>query len=422
MESETATRGVAVPRRSSFLSTGLRWIAILAAVAGWWISREAWVISGGGTLKNSLLTAICDAADPQSGCAKLLRSSAASMPIPDSKLRIPWAALGMGYFAFVFAWYALVGFPNRAGGAWHWLLMLVVGFGALVSYDLSRRLLPVTPETCRLCLAAHVANAVIVLVSVLGIGVRRRTLTGDAAYPVVGHALATLTAGGLAALLHLQFTLMMQTSAQGNQLGAAYKKIIEDPAFARWQYERQPQREILLRDDELRLGPAEAAHTLVAYIDAQCEACALAGQMIDKVLAKYPDSLQVVYRHFPQDGDCNPHASGHALACEAALAIESTRAAKGDAAAIGLLRRFHGAAIALRESDLHDWTIEAGGSAAVFAASQPAVSPNADRGRVEEDIRSGAALGVKSVPALFLDGRRLEYWSAESTWDALLRP
>ncbi|MDX2198933.1 MAG: thioredoxin domain-containing protein [Phycisphaerae bacterium] len=408
-------------RRQTFVAVFVRLLALLAAVAGWWVSREAWLISGGMAPKNSPLAAICDASDPQAGCAKLLRSSAASIVVPNTQLRMPWAALGMAYFAFVFLWFLFVGATNRPGANWQLVIALVVALGAAVSYDLSRRLMPITPETCKLCLAAHGANAVVVLMTLLGFVVRRRTVAGDGAYPVGGHALAAVAAGGCAALLHLQFTLMMQVSAQGFQYKAAYTKIAEDPEFARWEHARQTQHEIALREDELQLGPAEAKHTLVAYVDAQCEACAQAGKMIEKMVAKYPDSLRVIYRHFPQDADCNTHATGHALACEAAMAIESTRAARGATAAIDLLRRFHGVSFALSESQLANWTREAGGEAPPVGASQPSSAPSAARARVEEDIRSGAALGAKAVPALFLDGRRLEYWSAEATWDALLK-
>ena len=75
-----------------------------------------------------------------------------------------------------------------------------------------------------------------------------------------------------------------------------------------------------------------------------------------------------------------------------------------------------------RQSDLErdrfaDWAVELGLDRAAFAQAleSPAVAE-----RIADDVTLGNRLGVAAVPALYLNGRRLDRWSRPTTWDALL--
>jgi len=46
-------------------------------------------------------------------------------------------------------------------------------------------------------------------------------------------------------------------------------------------------------------GPEDAPITIVEYADFQCPYCAVASQNLETLLAKYPDDVRLVYRHFP---------------------------------------------------------------------------------------------------------------------------
>lgn len=46
-------------------------------------------------------------------------------------------------------------------------------------------------------------------------------------------------------------------------------------------------------------GPATAAVTIVEFADFQCPHCKEASEIADKVVAKYPDKVRLVYRHMP---------------------------------------------------------------------------------------------------------------------------
>lgn len=64
-------------------------------------------------------------------------------------------------------------------------------------------------------------------------------------------------------------------------------------------------------------GPAEAKVTVVEFSDLQCPACRAAKPLVDQLKSQYPDSVRVVYRHFPLDS-IHPNARLAAQASEVA--------------------------------------------------------------------------------------------------------
>jgi len=65
------------------------------------------------------------------------------------------------------------------------------------------------------------------------------------------------------------------------------------------------------------LGKSQAPITLVEYGDYECPPCASFAPMVEKLLEKYPESIQYEYRHFPLTG-LHPGAMRAAMAAEAA--------------------------------------------------------------------------------------------------------
>ena len=65
----------------------------------------------------------------------------------------------------------------------------------------------------------------------------------------------------------------------------------------------------------------------------------------------------------------------------------------------------------------NDWAPELGLDVTAFSAamSSPTVAD-----RIQADIELGTQLGIDKMPALFLNGRRVEHWRNPKTWAALL--
>lgn len=148
-------------------------------------------------------------------------------------------------------------------------------------------------------------------------------------------------------------------------------------------------------------GAADAAVTLVVYSDFQCPFCARVHQTLEtQVLAQYDGRVRLVYKHFP--------LAIHPWAEAAALATACAGQQGGEAFWL-----------------LHDYLFE--NQAAVTAANVRDKAAQALRGggfdpaafvechdgkralaAVRSDMEEGVALGVKSTPTFFVNGRRLD--------------
>jgi cyclophilin family peptidyl-prolyl cis-trans isomerase/protein-disulfide isomerase len=76
---------------------------------------------------------------------------------------------------------------------------------------------------------------------------------------------------------------------------------------------------LLVRDRDHRRGPDGAAVTVIEYADFQCPGCASFAPLLTDLTNRFPDDVQVVYRHFPL-------TSIHPLATKAAEASEAAAA------------------------------------------------------------------------------------------------
>ena len=303
---------------------------------------------------------------------------------------------------------------------YHLIVAAVVLAGVLTSLDFIRIMAFELHRWCLGCLAVHATNGALLL-GALAAWPWRKPAQPSPPHPTGRLALATLTAGVLIGLLHLTIVFIAGTGGQMRRLSDAYLKIADDPEYVVWNYKRQPAAEIPLRADEPLLGSPTAANLVVVFSDFQCPQCRKAHELLDELVRSHPDQLRVAFRHFPQDPACNPHpefsGGGHPAACQAARAYEAAFAVGGAQAALAMQR-----VLFERQSDLErdrfaDWAVELGLDRAAFAQAleSPAVAE-----RIADDVTLGNHLGVAAVPALYLNGRRLDRWSRPTTWDALL--
>jgi protein-disulfide isomerase len=148
-------------------------------------------------------------------------------------------------------------------------------------------------------------------------------------------------------------------------------------------------------DLDHRLGPDDAAVTVVEYGDYECPFCAEALPGVREMISRYGDRLRFVFRHFPLISQ-HPHAWRAALAAEAA----------------GAQRRFwqlHEHLLAhqhdLSDEELRTHTRALGLDMAAFERDlhDPELAEH-----VRRDAIGGLHSGVLGTPTFFVNGRRLE--------------
>ena len=139
-----------------------------------------------------------------------------------------------------------------------------------------------------------------------------------------------------------------------------------------------------------RLGPADAAVTLVEYGDYESPACGRAYVELERLRDRFDGDLAVVYRHFPLV-DRNPHAMAAALASEAAA----------DADRFWTMHELlYNRQDRLEDPELADYAARLG------LADAGAIGPRGRDhvARVEEQMAGARASGVTDVPAIFING------------------
>jgi protein-disulfide isomerase/uncharacterized membrane protein len=402
----------------------IRWTGVVLAAAGWWLSFDLARIGFNQAATNPWLQAQCGPTAETSetlDCQSVLGSKWASVPIgsrPDAT-RIPVATLGMGYFAFVGLWYLFVGAPTRSRWARHLLILLIVGCGAMQSLNMLHVMGNVLHKWCAGCLAAHAVNAALIVLTVIAFP-WRRDRAGVAPHPRGRLALATLAACAFLFLLHPALTLVLLANNYAGRVSAEYSKIVDDPEFVRWQYERQPLRTIIADQRRAYVGDSDAPNTVVAFIDIQCTPCMTAFATLNDVMHKHPGVLRVDYRHFPLDRSCNdawPRA-GHPESCQAATAVEAARAVGGAEGFRQMRTLLYQHRHELQSAPYSAYAQEIGIDVPAFSE---ALQSETIKRAVREDVELGRQLGVEAVPVLFLNGRRLNHWRKPETWEALLR-
>ncbi len=414
----------------------LRWLAVLLAAGGWYVSMQLMLVSAGGEMGDPLLVRLCGTDEQGAGgCDAVLTSPQAYISVGQQPgaLRIPVSTLALGFYTFVGLWYALIGPPTRAGRYWHLLIGLIVLGGAWESVSYIRMMGFELHRWCAGCLVAHAINGALLIVTVLAWPWRApRDAAPTVVHPSGRLALATAIAGGFSFLTHLAVVYVMVAGMVLKTRTAEYVAVLDDPQFIVWDHARQPVCDLPVDADEAWRGSVDAPHTLIVISDLQCTACRSAHRMIDQVLERFAGRLRVAYRYYPQDPACNSNpkyrGGGHASGCAAARAVLAARAVDGEAGQFRLQSlifernaelpaEINGEAARQCDELLLEWAAEAGLPREELsrAIDSPAVVD-----RLARDIEIGERLDIAGVPVLYLDGRRLRHWSKLETWEVLL--
>lgn len=141
--------------------------------------------------------------------------------------------------------------------------------------------------------------------------------------------------------------------------------------------------------DGVSRGPVDAPITIIEFSDYECPFCKRVEPTVKEVLARYPDKVRFVYRHFPLD--MHPRARP---AAEASLC----------AAEQGRFWEFHDKVFAgsgYDESDFERYVVEIGIDPAKWKECR---DDGRTRAKIDADLAAGQAAGVSGTPAFFVNG------------------
>ena len=149
-------------------------------------------------------------------------------------------------------------------------------------------------------------------------------------------------------------------------------------------------------EDAARRGATEPLVTIITYSDFECPYCAEMVPVLERVLARYPDSVELRFRHNPMP--MHEHA---ALAAEAA---EEARAQGGDEAFWRMHDLLFANQEALSPQDILRYSRQIGVD---LERMNVALRGRVHRERVQADAEDALRLGADGTPAFFINGRLL---------------
>ncbi len=161
------------------------------------------------------------------------------------------------------------------------------------------------------------------------------------------------------------------------------------------------------RASDHSLGPSNAPVELVEFGDYECPYCRTAHAIVKALIAEFGDGLRYVFRNYPLE-------SIHPDAMNAALVAESASGAQFWA----LHDLIYTHQDAIDEASLVGYARKAG----VPDAKVRAALEGSTRAKVEADMASGDASGIRGTPTFFIDGKRYDAdWSEPALRQALQR-
>jgi len=174
---------------------------------------------------------------------------------------------------------------------------------------------------------------------------------------------------------------------------------------------------IKLGDENPRLGPADAAVTIVEYSDFQCPFCARAEEIVQgEVIKAYGDKVSFVYKQFPL-------TSIHPWAEPASLIGLCIYKQAGNAA----YWKFHEAVFKAQKDIPNENSGEkllamAKDAGADQAKVKACFEAGDTKALVDATIAEAEAIGVNSTPTFFINGRRLSGAQSLDAFKAVIDP
>lgn len=139
------------------------------------------------------------------------------------------------------------------------------------------------------------------------------------------------------------------------------------------------------------IGKRDAPVSVVAFFDYQCPYCAKVYPTLEQLLAKYPEQVNLIIKHYPLK--MHPYAEKASMA-----ALAASRQNKYQVVTKAFFENFRN----LNEATIKQYVEESGVDMKAFEA---ALEDPSVKKIISEDITLGARLKVRGVPTLFINGR-----------------
>ena len=342
---------------------------------------------------------------------------------------VPTSFIGLAYFLLLAIWFGMNGrIPAEAGWLWRVTLVYLL-WGAAASVTLVGVMGLVLSAWCKLCLIAHGINVAIMIVTVLWWRAIRRdavtpTFSGPA-FPLMAYLRLRLACGAVVlsamTIVVLWFYYDASTAARRqwrklSDLRAAVATLQDDPGFLMREYAAQPAIEIPLRDDASTGSPVNgtAIPTLTVFTDLDSGPCrcfeSRRRNLIEPALG---GRIRVEYHHLPHthpqvaetlvEGNPRDRPSQQRFPM-ASLAVEAARLQGGESAFATMRYLLFKDHSRRNLEALAEFAEQAGLDVDRFFTDMESAAVH---GRVREEIELARRLGVRSVPAAFLQGRRV---------------
>ena len=377
-------------------------------------------------------------------CAAVLASPYSYIPpkfddSPANQPHIPAAFAGMVYYSVLAVWLMGVGRPSHSRRWLHLFPLLLMAAGLLSSTYFLSVMFNKLDEWCPWCLVTHVLNGLIAVCLVVMWPRRPRPAnpavaasitdqpanTPDVAPAPTAHPsgrLAFMTLVGIVLALMADYQLMGKEGWARNSRNAkqnydlcmvALNRVSEDPAKLVKLWRDARRWDIAIRPDDPMLWEARIpgnALQLVIFSDFQCPVCRRISEVLEtKVRPLFDGNLQIVFKHFPLNPDCNPEMKNrmHEYACDGARMAEAARLI-GGSNAFWLAHD----AIYAKQAELTRGKLTAE-SVAEQIGLDPAEllaamsDPKVDQ-RIMQDVAEGRFHDVGGTPSIFLDGRLVD--------------
>lgn len=155
-------------------------------------------------------------------------------------------------------------------------------------------------------------------------------------------------------------------------------------------------------------GPKDAPITIVEFSDYQCPHCARAAMTMPEILRGYGDRVRLVHKDYPLNNECNPKMTGpaHPMACLAAKTGRCVFLKKGDAAFFVYSETLFANQQKLSDAYIKETAATQGVSGAEL---DTCLADFSTQQTIVEEAQEGTAAGVQGTPAIYVNGRLVEY-------------
>lgn len=156
---------------------------------------------------------------------------------------------------------------------------------------------------------------------------------------------------------------------------------------------------------DYRLGPDDAIVQVVEFADLQCPPCARMYKIVKQLAQEFNDQVLFVFKNYPLGKACNANLEGlehdfHKFSCAAASMARC-------AGRFGRFWQYLDIAFT-KQREISDTAITAWAREAGISTEQieSCANSNAITRKIKDDIAQADELGLRSVPTIFINGRK----------------